>query len=244
MTKKKTNTYVGIVLDSSGSMMTGKEVTISSFNEQLQTIQKGAKDLEGKTKVTFITFNDDVKPLFSGVTPENLSPLTTENYRPNGCTALYDAINNCIESIKEQQGKKDKDAAVLMIILTDGMENASKTISGSALGEKVKSLEDSGKWTFTLMGPSDQIQSMASILNVKSGNISGFNVHSVESRAIAGASMSSSLGNYFSLRSQDIEQVNSFYDKPNNNTKVDDENSINNTVNFGQFSTVVNRDKQ
>lgn len=213
MSKKKTNTYIGIVLDSSGSMQTGKDITISSFNEQLQTIQNGAKKLVGETKITFVTFNDEVNVLFSNSSVDNLTKLDNKNYQPNGCTALYDAVNTCIEDIKSNQGTKDKKSSVLIVVLTDGIENASKTINGQALGEKIKSLEDSGKWTFTIMGPSDQINSMASILNVKQGNIQGFNVNSIDSRMVAGASMSSSLGSYLELRSMGKEQVDSFYSK-------------------------------
>lgn len=231
---KKNNTYVGIVLDSSGSMQTGKDVTISSFNEQLETIQNGAKSLDGKTKVTFVTFNDNVKTLFNGVDVDNIQRLDNTNYQPNGCTALYDAINVCIENIKEQQGTKDKKAAVLIVILTDGLENASKNINASALGEKVKSLEATGKWTFTLMGPSDQVKNMASILNVKAGNIAGFDVNSIHSRGVAGASMSSSIGSYFSLRSQGVEQMENFY--KSENTIENNEDEPKNTFFTGQFS--------
>lgn len=210
MTKKQKNTYVGIVLDESGSMGFGKDVTLSHFNEQLQTIQKGAASLKGKTKVSFISFNDNVKTLFENVDASKVSPITASQYNPNGCTALFDAINHTINAIKQQQGEKDKDSAVLLIILTDGLENASK-ISGDVIGSRIQELEKTGNWTFTLMGPNSDVKNIAQVLRMKEGNISGFKVDSIASRIIAGATMDAATSNYFSLRSQGMSQSASFY---------------------------------
>lgn len=213
---KTNNTYVGIVLDESGSMGFGKDITISHFNEQLQTIQKGAESLKGDTKVTFFSFNDSVRALFEGVNAKKVKPIDSKQYNPSGCTALFDAINETINSIKNQQGSKDKDSAVLLIILTDGMENASK-ISGDVVGSRIKELEDTGKWTFTLMGPNSDVKNIAQILKMNTGNISGFNANSLDGRILASAQMSDATHNYFELRSQGIAQSKSFYDTQKEN---------------------------
>lgn len=214
---KNKNTYVGIVLDESGSMGFGKTITISHFNEQLQTIQKGAADLKGKTKVTFISFNDQVKSLFTGVSADKVKPIDEKQYNPSGCTALFDAINETINSIQAQQGDTDKNSAVLLIILTDGMENASK-ISGSTIGSRIQELEETGNWTFTLMGPNSDVKNIAQILRMKEGNITGFNVDSLEGRLVASAQMDAATNNYFSLRSQGYSQSKSFYNQAEEST--------------------------
>lgn len=213
---KTNNTYVGIVLDESGSMGFGKDITISHFNEQLQTIQKGAESLKGDTKVTFFSFNDSVRALFEGVNAKKVKPIDSKQYNPSGCTALFDAINETIDSIKRQQGAKDKDSAVLLIILTDGMENASK-ISGDVVGSRIKELEATGKWTFTLMGPNSDVKNIAQILKMNTGNISGFNANSLDGRMMASAQMSDATHSYFELRSQGISQSKSFYDTKKEN---------------------------
>jgi hypothetical protein len=204
-------TFVGIVLDRSGSMSFGQEVTMRGFNEQLQTIQEGAKGLSSETYVSFVVFSDNSQVLFDGVAPDKVEPLTPENYRPSGSTALFDSVDDCISLIEKQPGAKDKDAAILMLVFTDGEENMSRRVTGEQLGSRIKALEDTGQWTFTLLGPSTHIKDMAAIMNLKQGNVQGYDVNNLVARGVAAATMSASTTSYFSARSVGATQVSAFY---------------------------------
>ena len=204
-------TFVGIVLDRSGSMSYGQDVTMRGFNEQLQTIQDAAKNLSSDTRVSFVVFNDGTQVLFDGVKPEEVSALNTENYRPSGSTALFDAVDDCIKLIENQPGAKEKDSAVLMLVFTDGEENASRRMTGEQLGTRIKSLEDTGRWTFTLLGPSNHVKDMAAVMNMKKGNIQGYDVNDLSARAGATATLCASTTSYFASRSVGATQVRNFY---------------------------------
>jgi hypothetical protein len=101
-----------VLLDETGSMQPGKAETIQSFN-------KYVKDLEGEEVAFHLTlFNSTkVERRHQGVAPKDVPPLTEETYQPLYNTPLWDAIGQTIEAVGEP---------ALMVILTDGEENASK----------------------------------------------------------------------------------------------------------------------
>ncbi len=73
-------TLVLMILDESTSMQTGMSVTMSGFNEQVDVIRQGAKDV-GNTDVSLVTFASNVKTVFAHCPAESLEKLNSENYR-------------------------------------------------------------------------------------------------------------------------------------------------------------------
>ena len=73
---------------------------------------------------------------------------------PNGYTSLNDAIGESISYIKEKVGPalSEADADVVMLILTDGYENSSRTYSAKAVKELMEACEETGKWNFLFLG--------------------------------------------------------------------------------------------
>lgn len=68
--------------------------------------------------MTLITFNSQVKVVWEGIPLKHAPELTREDYVPGGQTALYEAIIKALDRFKDE--KKN-----IMLILTDGKENAS-----------------------------------------------------------------------------------------------------------------------
>ena len=67
--------------------------------------------------------------------------ITSADYPLLGCTALYDAMGT---TISELQQKLCHDDRVLVTIITDGYENASRTWSGSQIKSLVEELRQMG----------------------------------------------------------------------------------------------------
>ena len=215
---QKNATFVGIVLDSSGSMEFGKSITIDGFNKQLETIQKSASQVDGETKVSLISFNTTFEELAVNQTPEKIKRLSNENYRPGGGTALYDGIGRCLTLIESQKEMKQKDSAALVLIFTDGEENSSTQFNGKDLGKRIRDLEETGQWTFTLIGPKDQVLNLSEILNLKKGNVLGIDVSHLGQRVMASGAMAGGTSAYFTTRSMGQTSVNTFYeDAPKTN---------------------------
>lgn len=173
MAKKKT--HVLFVLDSSGSMSSCKKAAIDHFNEQRATLQENPDEM-GETDVSLILFGAPVeegdegpgfgtlvKRLFWRQSVEGLKELTEDNYHPSGNTPMYDAIGYAVTEAKNIDDGGE-DTAVLIVVITDGAENASREWKdGKKLKEEIDALEKNGRWTFLFMGANIKWQDAAKI---------------------------------------------------------------------------------
>jgi len=137
--KNKSRIHYLIVLDESGSMDAIKDTVISSYNEQVEYISK--IDTKKRVKVSLCTFNDTVRMHSWKVAPKALDKLTYLSYRPDSCTALYDAIGMSVERMLEERIRKDE---LVLIVFTDGMENASRHYNSFQIDRILGKLESEG----------------------------------------------------------------------------------------------------
>lgn len=143
-------THVVIILDSSGSMEKIKADTIGGFNSFLAD----QEDEPGTATVSLYDFNTDVDCEFQGRLLEEAPRLDRDRYTPSGRTALYDAI--AIASVNE--GDRLRGVAtdarpdqVVVVILTDGKENASET-SQKRVREIVEQRQAESGWEYLFIG--------------------------------------------------------------------------------------------
>lgn len=207
-------TLVCFVLDASGSMATGKDVTINGYNEQVDIVKANAA-AGGDVRMSLVTFNDPpVQATFVNEPVERLSKLDVDTYRPDKMTALYDAIGMAISLMRETPGAEDPDTAILVAIFTDGQENRSVNYTGAALREQIAELKATGRWTFTLMGPNTGLRDIVSMLQIDPGNCQGFDPQSVASRAESMVQLSGATQSYFAARAAGELQASALYQHP------------------------------
>jgi|TARA_B100001778_G_scaffold306371_1_gene285686 Mg-chelatase subunit ChlD len=137
--RRKEKTHYVIVLDQSGSMEGIKKTVISSFNEQLQSLQKQSKEMD--IEVTLSVFNDTTTLLNLSSKIGDIKKLNNKNYRPDSLTALYDAIMITYNKMKHNIKKNDHFVA---LVLTDGMENSSKEYNNKDVQRLIKKVENRG----------------------------------------------------------------------------------------------------
>jgi hypothetical protein len=134
--------HIVVVLDASGSMSSIQSDVIKSVNEFIRDQQKIKDD---NCTFTFVTFSDSVNIGILKTPIENAQTLTTDNYKTTGCTALYKAIT---DSIKIFENEKD----VLMVIVTDGQENASPTeYNRQSVFDLVTKHKNKNGWNFVYL---------------------------------------------------------------------------------------------
>lgn len=165
-------THIAIILDRSGSMESIRGETIAHFNEQIETVTKESAGLD--TSVSLVTFSSTVEIVFANKSINEVKPLTLKTYTPNGGTALYDAVGIAINGLSDLQDINKKDTAVLVIILSDGGENASRTFTQAHIAEKIQTLQDTKRWTFTYLGANQDLAKIQEQLNIPKGNIQSF----------------------------------------------------------------------
>lgn len=162
-----TNIYNLIILDESGSMTSIYDQALSGANETIQTIRIAqASAYDQRQFLTFVTFDSgdrewvrtiiDTKPI------DKVRELTRDDYRPYGCTPLYDAMGQSLLSLERKVSEGDQ---VLVTIITDGMENSSRSYSGAHICEIVKRLRAKG-WTFVYIGANQDAVEVAKRMNI------------------------------------------------------------------------------
>ena len=172
---------VYILLDRSGSMST-------LWNEALGSINAYVAKLKKKDMVYLAAFDDSYEILRecpAGVWAD----VTDEDAMPRGTTALYDSCGKIMKQAEEDGAKK-----TILVVMTDGHENASKEYTQASIKAKVKEFEDR-KWEVIFLGANfDAVDSvsggfglMASkSMNIARGNLaSGFDTLSTYTASYA-----------------------------------------------------------
>ena len=143
----KDYTHICIVLDASGSMASIEDDTKGSFNAFL----KSQKEAGGKTVFDLYQFSDQVKRIVEHVDLTTFKDDLMAKYNCSGCTALNDAVCTAIDTLgKELAAMKEEDRPenVVFVIITDGMENASREFSSEDVTKRIKEQTDTYKWNF------------------------------------------------------------------------------------------------
>jgi hypothetical protein len=157
-------TLISVILDRSGSMKSVLESTIAGFNEFLQAQRQLADG--GRALVSLTQFDDRYEVNFVGEPIENVPDLDTHSYVPRGRTALYDAIGRTIHSVEAWSRENDWKERVLVLIVTDGQENASQEYSFQTVRELIERKEKEG-WNFAYMGANQDSYAVGGALNIR-----------------------------------------------------------------------------
>lgn len=160
----KTRVFNLIILDESGSMSCIEHQALSGLNETLQTIRNSQKKYPERDQlVTIVPFESgNIRLLRDKVSISEVQDLRPEEYNPGACTPLYDAIGFGIQSIRRSVSEED---TVLVTIITDGMENASREYNGSSIAELIAGLKQKG-WMFTYIGANQDAVEVARGINI------------------------------------------------------------------------------
>lgn len=123
----KTSVYHLIVLDESGSMDCVTRQTISGCNETIQTIRM-MQDSNKDTQVHYVSIylfeSGRSRYIVHNQPVGEVKNITDKDYRPAGCTPLFDALGFTLTEMKEIMGQPDTLGYVT--IITDGEENSSR----------------------------------------------------------------------------------------------------------------------
>lgn len=167
-TKIKTKVFNVVILDKSGSMECIRQAAIDGFNETLNGIKKAQEKFADTQEhyVSLVAFCAcEMKQIFDKVPVTEAKPLTADDYQPCCCTPLYDAMGFTLNGMRKHVKAID-DAVVVVTIITDGLENASKEYNGKNIKELVEQLKGEG-WTFTYMGANQDALEIAERMSIR-----------------------------------------------------------------------------
>lgn len=125
---------IEVVLDRSGSMQSIKKDAIGGFNTWLAEQQK----VPGAANLVLTLFDNEF--ITSPATPLSLvQPLTEQTYIPRGSTALNDAIGMALNRLETKNPER-----AILVILTDGGENASKRFTAQQIRQRIEVAQGRG----------------------------------------------------------------------------------------------------
>lgn len=205
-------TYVGIVLDSSGSMIVGMKEVLSGVREQIQTLQDGT-DKNMETVLIFTTFNNQVK-VGKAINVKDFDFDTLNNYNPRGGTAMLDAVGDTIATLKKMPMADDKKTSFLLLIASDGEENSSTRHSFNDIAETIQACKDTGRWTITYMGANQDLSAITEQLKIDAGNVTMFSASNAEGYARGMTAANTATKGYMSMRSAGVVSLDNFYIPP------------------------------
>jgi uncharacterized protein YegL len=141
--------HVAFVLDESGSMSHLADAVIAGFDEFLGELRADG----GERLVTLTLFDTEFRHVHVAAPLLDVPPLSSTGYRPGGMTALFDAIAHAVvDTDKRLVAEGRADEKVMVVVMTDGLENSSTDFDAVAIADLIRSYDERPNWTFVYLG--------------------------------------------------------------------------------------------
>jgi Mg-chelatase subunit ChlD len=153
MSEHTTPVHISVVLDRSGSMASIADDIVGGFN----TFLAEQRTHPGGGRITLAQFDgqDPFEILIDGEDLADAAPIEASRYTPRGNTPLLDAVGRMIARVDQgilaraDDGHPIEDQVIL--IVTDGLENASREFDLGTVASMVETRRRRG-WVFTFLG--------------------------------------------------------------------------------------------
>ena len=156
---KNNITELVFILDRSGSMAGLESDTIGGFNSLIEKQRKQ----DGECYVSTILFDHVSEVLHDRVKLSEINKLTENDYTVRGATALIDAIGGAIHhigNVHKYARPEDVPEHTMFVIMTDGMENASRRYSSNKVKRMIEHEKEKYGWEFLFIGANiDSVES-------------------------------------------------------------------------------------
>lgn len=207
--------YIGIVRDHSGSMYSLQAAAMKDYNDTIAAVKAASDGNDIPTIVSVAEIGGGgVRKVVVNQNIRDIDKLY--RYRADGGTPLFDGVASLVELFNTV---KDRDNATFLIMaITDGEENQSRTAWAANIEKNIKALQATDRWTFVFRVPKGYARRLTG-LGIPSGNIQEWETTERglrESSAVTVASVS----NYYGAVSRGVTSTQKFFvnmDKVNTN---------------------------
>lgn len=139
------------ILDRSGSMASLETDTIGGYNSLIARQKQEA----GECRLTTVLFDDRYELLHDRMNLRDVAPITEKEYWVRGSTALLDAVGRTLHhagSAQKYAAPDQRADKVLVVITTDGMENASREYDYDRIRMMIERQKEKYGWEFIFLG--------------------------------------------------------------------------------------------
>lgn len=170
-------TELVFIIDKSGSMDNLVEDTVGGFNSTL----RAQRELEGEVLVSTVLFSNASEVLYDRVRISEVKEMTARDYRPSGCTALLDAVGGAIHhigNIHKYARREDVPEKTMFVIITDGMENASRNYGYDTVKAMIERQKERYGWEFLFLAANIDTESAAARIGISADRAASFDASS------------------------------------------------------------------
>jgi hypothetical protein len=206
---EKTNTYVYIVLDESGSMYSITAATRKAVKKTLDGIKVNSELNKLDTYVSLRKFASQCAGYdFDCV--KSCSLPTEISFRAQGNTALFDAAAQTIQNMQKLDALTGHKHSFLLIVITDGEENQSRMFSAEQLKDLMQVAQNTDRYTLTFQLPPGSKNRFCRSFGIPEGNVIEWENTERGTEQACDVSCSS-FGSYATSRAQGVRSVKQYY---------------------------------
>ncbi|WP_154795078.1 vWA domain-containing protein [Occultella kanbiaonis] len=158
-------THIAFLLDRSGSMQSIKSDTVGGFDAFIAE-QRGEP---GRCTVSLAQFDNEYQEVYAD---RPIADVPSLELVPRGSTAMLDAIGRLINATGARLAalpEAERPGTVIVGIMTDGLENASKEFSRAQIKAMIGEQTDRYGWQFLYMGANQDAIEVGTGLGVDPG---------------------------------------------------------------------------
>lgn len=167
---EKTTVFNLIILDESGSMGGLTRQTVDGCNETLNLVRslqrKFGDSQRNLVSIYLFQTNSEIPSRYvcKNVPIEKVENMTTDVYKPWGCTPLLDAVGSTLTDLRAV-ASTHADSTGIVTIITDGMENSSTDYTYAMVANLISQLKELG-WTFNFIGANIDVDMVSKKMNI------------------------------------------------------------------------------
>ena len=154
------------ILDASGSMQSFVADTIGGYNSMIEK----QRAIEGEALVSTVLFNGESRVIHDRIALSDIKEMSTRDYIAFGNTAMLDAIGGALHhigNVHKYAREEDRPEHTIVVIITDGMENASRRYTHKRVMEMIKRQRERYGWEFIFLGANIEAECVAECIGIE-----------------------------------------------------------------------------
>lgn len=210
--------YTGISLDHSGSMQSVANSAMNDYNTVVQSLRESASTNKVDSVLSVVQCGIAEDIFRGGKTINRFSvqnssiaavQALTDYPVTGGNTPLFDSVMMLIDAFKRVPDYNNPDVSFLLMIITDGGNNAGST-SGHQLSREIIALQNTDRWTITFRVPRGQKDGLVR-LGIHAENILEFDAGDRKAWAASTVTTQAAVSGLFRSKSLGVNATRSFY---------------------------------
>lgn len=173
-----------VLVDRSGSMESVRSATVAGINEFIVS----QKAQPGDAKLKIVQFDDNGGIQYDVIVDKavgDVTLITEKDFTPRGGTPLYDAIGRTINELGLELStltEEERPERIVVAIVTDGYENASKEFKVAQIRSMIKHQTDTYNWNFTYIGANQDAVLTAESFGIGAASAMSFTADTIHTK--------------------------------------------------------------